>query len=435
MNLLLLFILLISVLLLLSCTQQLTPSSPIPLETVQPLPTLQSTITATQTSAFTNTPIPTPNYCPKETVPSNLLPPKTEADGEKLIAYNDGVDGYDDIYTMNLNGEKVRNITNNPAVDRFPLWSPDGKKIAFVSNRNYPAPNECRNMVSNDCAFEIFLMNRNGADMHQISKGWTLFPVWSPDSKQIAYSQFFPAPNSTPNAYGDRDFLSDIYVVNTDGSNVRNLTENFQPGGFGHPVWSPDSSKLAFEGQQGIVITNSDGLEAHEYPIKNVSEIIGWSPDGDYIYFLDDDYGIYRATTDLTDIRKLSLLNTAYSPIANLSPDGKWIAYSYYHIEGSTTCHQIRIVNTDTSQDYFVYDLHDVSSARIKDSITPTASSLGLSSISWMPGSNRQLIFLQYVRYGVIFHDFQVLFTIDIDGTGLRQINNQGEVSSPSIQP
>lgn len=431
---------LITVLMLLSCAQQRSqPTSIITdiiTETIQVSQTPQPTFIITKAPTYTNTPTPTSDFCPKETIPSNLLPPKTEIDEEKLIAFTDGVDGYDDVYTMNLNGENRRNITNNPAVDRFPLWSPDGKKIAFLSNRTYPATNECRNMVSNECVFEIFTMNRNGADMHQISKGWNLFPVWSPDSKQIAYSNFFPAPNSTPNAYGDRDFLSDIYVVNVDGSNLRNLTGKFQPGGFSNPVWSQDSTKLAFAGGQGLVVSSSDGVETQEYPIRNIYSIIAWSSDGNYIYYINDSYNIYKATADFNKTERLPLHKTTYSPIAALSPDGKWLAYnySYYYEQGTTSCNQIRIVNTETFQDYFVYDYEDVEIATTNSSITPSASSLGFTSINWMP-NNSQLIFTQYVRYGVIFHDFQALFSINIDGTGLRQINDQGEVFSPSIQP
>ena len=205
------FVGLLIVVLLLSCRQQAQPT-PIITEAIEVSQTPQQTITVTQVPTFTNTPIPTPNFCPRETIPADLLPPKTEIDNEKLIAFTDGVDGYDDVYTMNLNGEIRKNITNNPAVDRFPLWSPDGQKIAFLSNRTYPAPNECRNMISNDCVFEVFTMNRNGADMHQIGKGWNFSPVWSPDSKQIAYSIFFqhqtlrPMPMETDYIY--RTFMS-----------------------------------------------------------------------------------------------------------------------------------------------------------------------------------------------------------------------------------
>ena len=202
-------------------------------------------------------------------------------------------------------------------------------------------------------------------------------------------------------------------------------------------MWSPDSKRIAFVRKNAAVITNSDGTKPQEYPIRDIHSILAWSADNNHLFYIDRSYGIYKATVDFSSIEEIPLLyEFKFPPLISLSLDNKWLAYNYpYRSEqGNVSCNQIRIVNTDSFQDYFVYDYEDVETATTNSSIPPSSSSMWFTSINWMP-NNSQLIFTQYVRYGVILHDFEALFTINIDGTGFQQINSEGEVSSPSLQP
>ena len=116
-------------------------------------------------------------------------------------------------------GEKLWRITNHPAYDGQPSWSPDGKKIAFVSDR--------------DGNNEIYVMDINGANILRLtnSPGDDSSPSWSHDSKWIAFDS-------------DRDGNAEIYLIDVNGANLTNITTQFALDS--HPSWSPDSAQIAF---------------------------------------------------------------------------------------------------------------------------------------------------------------------------------------------
>lgn len=104
------------------------------------------------------------------------------------------------------------NLTNNPAYDQSPAWSPDGTKMAFVSDR--------------DGNLEIYVMNVDGSEVTRLtnSPGYDAEPAWSPDGTRIAFAS-------------DRDGNLEVYVMNADGSAQTRLTHT-QDGDFA-PRWEP----------------------------------------------------------------------------------------------------------------------------------------------------------------------------------------------------
>ena len=104
-----------------------------------------------------------------------------------------------EIYVMNADGSGQRNLTRNPARDDEPVWSPDGRKIAFVSRR--------------DGKPEVYVMNADGSGQRNLTRnpGRDSAPAWSPDGRTIAF-------------HSNRDRNTEIYVMNADGSGQRNLT-------------------------------------------------------------------------------------------------------------------------------------------------------------------------------------------------------------------
>ncbi len=413
------------------CSNTESLPAPIPTAFIQPRPTITPSLTAT--TVPTVTPTPTPNYCPRDTIPANLLDNSSEIDSSKLITFTAGMNGSEDLYVMNLDGSNRTNITNSQYSERFPIWSPDGKKIAFLSNRNDPAkPGSCLNMISNNCVFEIFTSNSNGKHMTQIGHGWNYYPHWSPDSNRVAYSLYFPSPNATPDPNGNRQYLADIYVVNLDGSHRTNLTSKFQPGEFNNPIWSPDSTKLAFVSHTGIVVVNSDGTNPTEYNIPDVRSVLFWSKDNRSILFMNKNYQIIKSNLDFTDLQILRIAFISPDNDIKFSPNGKWFAYkhSYNSTEKNIFCRQIRIASVETFQTYFVYDEQDIATAA-GDYFKPIANAIGISSFDWL--GNSKLLFSQLANHSVIFTPIEDLFVIDVNGKGLRYIT--GDVSSFSLQP
>jgi len=193
--------------------------------------------------------------------------------GEPLIVFESKRAHNYDIYLLDLASGEEKRLTDHPAYDGEPSWSPDGQQIVFVSNRDWNQ--------------EIYVMDRDGRNQRNLTNSqakpggevWTGIdcePCWSPDGTRIAFRSI-------------RDGGSEIYVMNSDGTNQRNLTNS--PTMDIEPTWSPDGSRIAFtshrDAGKGIYVMNADGADvrllskdpdADRYP--------AWSPDGRKIAFV-----------------------------------------------------------------------------------------------------------------------------------------------------
>jgi TolB protein len=151
--------------------------------------------------------------------------PAWSPDG-KQIAFRSQRDGNDEIYVMRADGSQQQNITLDPAGDWSPAWSPDGRRIAFSSQRG------------DDALRSIYVINVDGTGLVNLTqdKSEGEYPAWSPDGARIAFSCY----------QGGRDATLDydICLMNADGSGQVNLTRN--PAYDMYPTWSPDGRRLAF---------------------------------------------------------------------------------------------------------------------------------------------------------------------------------------------
>jgi Tol biopolymer transport system component len=134
--------------------------------------------------------------------------------------------------------------------ERYPSYSPDGTQIAFRGDLDLAEPSGDE---------EIYVMNADGTNVRQLTSNadFDSAPSWSPDGKRILFERA-PAGTFVP---GTEAQEKDIYVMHADGTHVRRLTDS--PGIDEGPEFSPDGTKVAFssarDGQQEIYVMDADG--------------------------------------------------------------------------------------------------------------------------------------------------------------------------------
>ena len=164
------------------------------------------------------------------------------------------------------------------------------------------------------------------------------WPAWSPDGSQITFSSF-------------QDASWDIYIMNADGTNVRQLTDGF----WGEQAsWSPDGTQLAFsgykDGNESIFVMNVDGTEVEQLTnADRGDDDPAWSPDGTQIVFSSDrdgDSEIFVMNADGTNVRQLTD-NDDLDEFPVWSPDGSQIIFSNGWKQGITS---LFVMNADGSE-------------------------------------------------------------------------------------
>jgi len=161
-----------------------------------------------------------------------------------------------EVFIADYDGANPRRITANRELNITPVWSPDGRAIAYTSyRRGYP---------------DIFVAHifEGRQETPTGGVGQNFLPAWSPDGTRIAFTS-------------NRDGNSEIYVMNADGSNVRRVTSH--PAIDVTPTWSPTGAQIAFtsdrSGSPQIYIVGADGLNLRRITLEeSYADRPTWSP-------------------------------------------------------------------------------------------------------------------------------------------------------------
>lgn len=264
------------------------------------------------------------------------------------------------IFSLAPDGSDRRQLTTG-SNDLWPIWSPDGSKLAFYrSPTQVPPPDPDQQEFISGVSVWVTdadgsaAVNVTGNTPIDIDDGWRI--AWAPAGDQVAF------------ASGSDDGDSVVYVANADGTGLVQITERslYASG----PAWAPDGTTVAVRGglydtERAIYLVNADGSgtrrltsEQHDF---NRHSLPTWSPDGTKLLFYAGTAGaqdVWVVNIDGSDEHPLMRTGFPYDEIwPRWSPDGLSIAFVRLdHREETGT---VYLMNGDGS------DLRPVSEPRV----------------------------------------------------------------------
>jgi len=262
----------------------------------------------------------------QEMITGGVIHPLDTEYAVKKIVFVSNKNGNEDIFSMNLDGSELIQLTDYPGNDMYPSVSPDGKKIAYTSDIGG--------------SWQILIMNWDGTGKTQITTNHERngYPAWSFDSSYIFFEM-----------YVDGDW--ELYRINSDGSSMKRLT--FNPGADDwHPGGYPFEYKVLYEsgtvGHEDIYIMDYNGENIKKISDFNLRKRVpSMSRDTKLIAFMGyegNNHNIFTMDNNGENIQKLTD-NPENCGHPDISPDNVFITY-----EGKVNGqNEIFIMNIDGS--------------------------------------------------------------------------------------
>ena len=249
-----------------------------------------------------------------------------------------------------VDGTGKRRLTNNTYFEHYPVWSPDGSKVAFLRNgdlHDYQDGAQLSIMTvdtapasltatpgQNQSGFEASIVTCPDTDRVAL-----IPPVWSPDGYELAFVVHEGIVRGYEESNYPKSYAFVLYTIRPDCSGLRRIGETTTP-----PVWSPDGRYIAYgitsNDSLKIHIVDDDGGDARTLwhgeretkygfywrddgrPARSISQL-SWSPDGAEILFVSD--GVHTVQTGIGQLRTL-VDGSMRSTRAAWSPDGLRVA-------------------------------------------------------------------------------------------------------------
>jgi TolB protein len=222
------------------------------------------------------------------------------------IAYVRGRPGGKEIYVVDYDGAGASALTSNGSINLSPVWSPDTRSLAFTSYmKGYPD------------LYRAFVDRRPVQTLASFV-GINSSPAWSPDGRSLALTL-------------SKDGNAEIYVLNVATGSTRRLTRHV--GIDSEPTWSPTGRQIAFvsdrQGEPHIYIMDDEGTNVRQITRGGFQTQPRWSPKGDLIAFTTRRGGVHSIWIVAADGSNPRRIDTgsgdAESP--SWSPDGRHLAF------------------------------------------------------------------------------------------------------------
>ncbi len=241
-----------------------------------------------------------------------------------------------ELYLMDLQTRRLQQLTHTDELDEYmPAFSPDGGSMAFVTERTRGGmmlpPVQASGSDPKDAT--IYLMAVDGQNQRPLIDiaGAQRAPVFSPDGKRIAFESRAEG-ESTPGSGADDDTL-EVFVIDVDGKNRRQLTENTVDDG--HPSWSSDGKRIVFTGMVDniyqIFTVPAAGGTVRQLTFRNASHYHPtFSADGKRIVYVSNAYNHYTLWMMDNDgknrVQLTGNVGAHFEP--SLTADGKRLVFS-----------------------------------------------------------------------------------------------------------